>query len=340
MRTAMRKILGGDYDVVEAEHGEDAWTLLLNDPSIQVVFTDLSMPYLDGYGLLERIRSADDEHVRELPVIIITGKEDDESAKQEAFNKGATDFISKPFESVQLKARAQAHARYEETTRKLNEISMVLERQAAVDEVTGLGGQRYFCKAANERLAFIRRRGGRIILLRLDVDGFDQIFIKNGKSVAHVILRQIGEYMSKTVRTEDSAARIGLAKFAMVLNYTQMQEAIDLAERLRSHIEEMSFKIGKKTLQVTASIGLLQPEITEDDDIKKLIEETETYLDKAINAGGNRICAANPDQLIDDMDIQTALNLVNKGEFDKVRPYANAILTRLHPLLEFLTKST
>ena len=44
MRRAISKILGTDYDVIEVENGEDAWTILLNDNSIQVVFTDLSMP--------------------------------------------------------------------------------------------------------------------------------------------------------------------------------------------------------------------------------------------------------------------------------------------------------
>jgi len=111
MRRAMSKVLGKEYDVVEAEHGEDAWTHLLNDPTIQVVFTDLSMPYLDGFGLLERMRDSDDPHLQALPVIIITGKDDDEETKQAALDKGASDFITKPFDSVQLQARAKAHVR-------------------------------------------------------------------------------------------------------------------------------------------------------------------------------------------------------------------------------------
>ena len=82
MRRAMSKVLGKSYDVIEAEHGEDAWTLLTNDDSIQVVFTDLSMPYLDGFGLLERIRTSDDHRFQEMPVIIITGKEDDDETKK------------------------------------------------------------------------------------------------------------------------------------------------------------------------------------------------------------------------------------------------------------------
>lgn len=110
MRLALKKILGKEYDVVLAEHGEDAWTLLTNDNTIQVLFTDLSMPYLDGYGLLKRMRSADDPHLQEMPVIIITGKEDDDKAKEQALERGASDFISKPFESIQLLAQiGRAH---------------------------------------------------------------------------------------------------------------------------------------------------------------------------------------------------------------------------------------
>ena len=65
MRRAMTKVLSKEYDVVEAENGEDAWTLLINDDSIQIVFSDLSMPFLDGYGLLERIRTSKDARLSE-----------------------------------------------------------------------------------------------------------------------------------------------------------------------------------------------------------------------------------------------------------------------------------
>ena len=121
MRRAMSKVLGNTCDVTEAEHGEDAWTHLLNDPEIQVVFTDLSMPYLDGFGLLDRMRSSDDPRLQDMPVIIITGKDDDDKTKQLALDKGASDFITKPFDSVQLQARAKAHVRHGETNSKLSE---------------------------------------------------------------------------------------------------------------------------------------------------------------------------------------------------------------------------
>ncbi|NNF95927.1 MAG: response regulator, partial [Halobacteria archaeon] len=229
MRRAMSKVLGKSYDVTEAEHGEDAWTLLINDPEIQVVFTDLSMPYLDGFGLLDRMRSSDDPRLQDMPVIIITGKDDDDKTKQLALEKGASDFITKPFDSVQLQARAKAHVRHGETNRKLSETSDKLERQAAVDELTGLGGRRYFCKTAEEYLAFIKRHGGHFTLVRLDIDDFNQLFIKYGKEQANAILKQVGQALANIMRKEDTVARIGLAKFAMILRDTSIDGAKDLA---------------------------------------------------------------------------------------------------------------
>jgi len=197
--------------VIEAENGEDAWTILLNDDLIQVIFTDLSMPYLDGYGLLERIRTSDELRLNDIPVIIITGNDDDDEAKQEALDKGANDFITKPFDSIQLQARAKAHITFKQTTTKLNETSDKLERQATVDETTGLGGQRYFCKVGEETLSYANRHGGQFILIRMDIDEFNNLFIKHGKKIMDNMLHSIGEKLSQLVRQEDTIARIGVS---------------------------------------------------------------------------------------------------------------------------------
>jgi diguanylate cyclase (GGDEF)-like protein len=339
MRRAMSKVLGKDYDVTEAEHGEDAWTLLTNDDSIQVVFTDLSMPYLDGFGLLERIRTSDNARLKDIPVIIITGKEDDEETKQDALAKGATDFITKPFDSVQLQARAKTHVSFKQTSNKLNEAENKLERQSTVDEMTGLGGQRYFCKAANEMLAYFKRHGGQYILVRMDIDDFDSIFIKCGKPFADAILKEVGSRFNKVVRKEDMLARVGLAKFAMLLRSTSMDEAINLSERICAEIAGLKFKSKKAEIKITISIGLLEPEINDDADITKQIENTEIYLQQAITAGGNRVVAHSnieAEKSEEKLDIATALSWLSKGQQDKLEPYKNGLREQLKPLLEYL----
>lgn len=343
MRRAISKILCKEYDVIEAEQGEDAWTLLLADDSIQVVFTDLRMPYLDGYGLIQRIRQADDPNLKDLPVIIITGQEDDEKAQQDALNYGATDFISKPFESVQLKARAQAHVRFEQTARKLSETSEKLENQAAIDEVTGLGGRQYFCKTGDETLAYIKRNGGRLILLRMDIDNFDFIFIKNGKAVADMILSTIGKHLVELVRNEDKLARVGLAKFAMLLLSTNMEDARQLAERIRKEVAALSFKTNNKTIKVTVSLSILEPQLDQNSNIKDLIQETESYLDDLTIKGGNAVACQST--VVDVLgvsglyyvDVSTAIRLINEGRQELVKPHVDKLLKELHPLLDFLT---
>jgi len=262
MRRAMSKVLSKDYDVVETENGEDAWTILLNDESIQVVFTDLSMPFLDGYGLLERIRTSDNPRLKETPVIIITGKDDDDDAKQEALDKGANDFITKPFDSIQLQARAKAHVTLKQTTTKLTETSDKLERQATVDETTGLGGQRYFCKVGDETLSYANRHSGQFIIIRMDIDGFNNLFIKHGKKNIDKMLHSIGEKLSRLVRQEDTIARIGVSKFALILKETALKEAEQLTDRIRTEIQSMSFKLpdnGDRTVWTIINSGSYIP---------------------------------------------------------------------------------
>lgn len=97
MRQALNKILRRRYQVVDAPDGMEAWTLLEQNPGIACVFTDLSMPQLDGYGLLQRIRESDDARLKSLPVVIVTGNEDDQGTRRKAAERGANDVVMKPF---------------------------------------------------------------------------------------------------------------------------------------------------------------------------------------------------------------------------------------------------
>ena len=153
MRVAARKILKGEFDILEASDGEEAWDVLQASPHVCLVMSDLSMPNLDGLGLLERIRTSDSEHVQNLPVIIVTGAEDDDGSKTTALAAGASDFITKPFESVQLLARAKAQAKQQRTQQALQDSEASKEKLASAinsDPLTGLENQRAFTKHVAE----------------------------------------------------------------------------------------------------------------------------------------------------------------------------------------------
>ncbi|WP_274522282.1 response regulator [Ectothiorhodospira mobilis] len=102
MRQALKKILGPVYHVHEAADGEAAWEVLQAQTDIGCVFTDLSMPRLDGYGLLQRIRESGEARLQRLPVVVITGNEDDTATRTRAASCGADDVVMKPFRAGQI----------------------------------------------------------------------------------------------------------------------------------------------------------------------------------------------------------------------------------------------
>jgi len=110
IRVTARKILRDYFETVEAVDGENAWEILGSEDPFAVIVSDLTMPKLDGFGLLERIRSSHLPHIQNIPVIVITGSNDSDVVKERATRAGATDFIGKPFDAVDLLACTQALA--------------------------------------------------------------------------------------------------------------------------------------------------------------------------------------------------------------------------------------
>ncbi len=210
MRKAAQKMLGGEFDVVTADDGEMAWTELGADPSIQVVFTDLNMPNLDGYQLLARVRNAEDSSLASLPVIVVTGAENDEAARMRALDMGATDFITKPFTTVDLLARARAHANNQRITRRL-------QAQSTLDALTGLGNLPGFLERLQQDVSFARRHQTGLSVVRLEIVDFRRLFLYHGRGVADALVLQVARLLRARIRKEDTGARVGLGSFALSL---------------------------------------------------------------------------------------------------------------------------
>src|SRR5258706_10749733 len=106
VRTTFSRMVSASLDVREEADGEAAWLALEGDRSIGMVFTDLDMPKLDGFGLIARIRQSDDPHIAKLPVIVISGHED-QAAKTRARGAGANDFMSKTSDAPDVQSRSE-----------------------------------------------------------------------------------------------------------------------------------------------------------------------------------------------------------------------------------------
>jgi len=273
MRKAAQKMLGDEFDVVLAEDGEEAWGLVSQDTSLQVVFTDLNMPRADGYELLRRIRGADDAGLQSLPVIIVTGADNDESARMQALDMGATDFIAKPFSTTDLVARARAHANNQRITRKL-------QAQSTLDALTGLANQAGFLERLQQDIAYARRHQQPLSVVRLEIEEFRRFFLYYGRDVAESLVLQVARLVRARIRKEDTAARIGLGGFALSLPGGGVAGIESMLGRLRAEMAaQPPLDDQGDAIAVVLRSVVLDPVLSASDGAQSVFDQCQALLD-------------------------------------------------------------
>lgn len=359
-------MLGGEFDVILAKDGEAGWEALMADGDIKVMITDIEMPRLDGYGLLCRLRAADPDRIRNLPVIAITGAEDQQT-KARAYACGATDFITKPLDKLQLLARVHAYVRYDQTARDLLEKTEALEADAIGDPLTGLRSRRYFFQRGEQDLSQAERHGGEVAVLRLDIDDFKRLYGEVGDDGVDALLVRLAQVLNGLARTEDTIARVGGAEFAILAPATNITQAISFGERILTSLRATAFEYASRAIKITVSLGIAaypQDSATVMDDLLRLAERR---MNHAKSEGGDRVAASvlgeaipEPEEVvlapavagIEELretptdvasvagmapaalvSIDKALALIARGEIASVLPYLPQLLRDLQPLL-------
>lgn len=336
MRLAANRALRDEFEVLQAGDGESGWHSVVAAPGLELMFCDLAMPGLDGFGLLRRIRGSGDPRIRELPVVIITGDEDDSGARERALALGATDFIAKPFDPIDLTARARAHARSVQAARALQQRTADLEAQATVDPLTGLGNRRHFIERLGQDRSFALRHRQDLAVLCLDVDGFQEMSAGRGPAAAKAGLRQVADMLRGHIRREDGAFRVDEARFALILPAANPVGARHLAERLRRDTSGLSGDFGCVTLSV--AVLAAGDELGAED----LLTEAARRL--AV-PGGDRVLTepaapAQSDAPAPRLEsIDHALQLLVVGRTNAISAQLQGLLEKLAPLLRLADRS-
>jgi diguanylate cyclase (GGDEF)-like protein len=289
IRVTARKILQNHFETVEAIDGENAWEILGSDEPFSLVVSDLTMPKLDGYGLLERIRGSHLPHVQNIPVIVITGSNDSETVKERATTAGATDFIGKPFDSVDLLARTQALASAHTTARELTEETLALEEQITTDPLTGLVNETAFMGHGYQQLSYAVRHKTSLAIFRIEIDDFGELFKQHGQEISESIIKAVATVLQSGIRHEDMAARIGTARFALLLPGMNKTGIRNLADRINRNISARILKQGEAKIRFTVSIGVAAPEILRNTRFDELLSAADSRLVYAASRGGNQV---------------------------------------------------
>ena len=338
IRRAAAKMLGDDYHVHEAVDGMDAWHQLQRNDAISVVFTDMQMPEMDGLELLANIRNSDDERLAALPVIMITGVGDTEKAKRDVFEAGATDFITKPFESIDLISRARSYARL---NRKLTE----LEKKSSHDQLTGLFSAVGFEEQGEKALSFAIRHRLQLSAVYIEIIGFQDIYLANGKNRAQQILSSVGKRLKQIMRAEDIAARIGVAKFAVLLPMTSDVNTRVVIERIRESIDQLVFNAGQEQIRISLAAGYTTADISDRQKFADIMEQADTALHNAMQSDvEDRIACfydsgdeAGREPPITEDDIRKAFGQILNGAYSEVPDHLlQTVADKLTPFLDYV----
>jgi len=327
MRSCAQAILGERFELLLADSAEQAWQMLLEQPGIMVVFSDLQMKGESGYWLLSRIRCCTDPALVDLPFVLITG-DDDEGCRHDALQRGATDFINKPFEDTELLARATAYARSGQSARRLR----LLERDHHLDSATRLGNRRYCEERLIQAMSFARRHNQPIVLMHLRLDGLSQLLEELGSPHAERALARIGRTLAERIRREDTVFRTDDEVFTFLLPATRADGARRLQERFLPDLAEMGLQPDDSALSVTAAFVVQQPDPEQIERAADLLAEglaRRAPKNDLPAPAGTVLSAGQP-------DLEQALALLEQGDADSVRRSLPALRRRLQPLLALL----
>lgn len=280
------------YSLLHARDGEEAWGMLISDPRIELVITDVQMPRLSGQQLLKLIRQSPEPHIRNLPVIVMTTAKD-MSEKHLAFLNGANDFLNKPVDSLELQARVNVHHRFARTIYELEASQAALAELATTDSLTKLKNRRLFYTQAEQNLTVCRRYGKDMSMLLLDIDHFKKVNDTFGHHAGDEVLVAIANLLLKMVRDVDLVARFGGEEFAILMPETNRLGAAVLGERIRAAVERELINVTGQHIPITVSIGVTTLAAEAVESIDQMLSITDKRLYLAKNSGRNRICVSD-----------------------------------------------
>jgi diguanylate cyclase (GGDEF)-like protein len=281
------------YRLLCARDGVEALELLAAEPGVELVITDIRMPRMDGQELLLAIRRHAEPRIQSLPVIVMTTA-DDNAEKHRAFLNGANDFLSKPVDPLELRARAQVHQRLARTIRELEESKRLLAEQATTDTLTRLKNRRCFFNHAEVDLQRCKRAQSDLSVALLDIDHFKRVNDRYGHPAGDQVLAAVAGVLRRLLRAGDTPARLGGEEFALLLPQTHRLGAAVLAERIRAAIEaERMLLADGRVLNVTVSVGVATQAALELEAVDPLIVAADRRLYLAKQSGRNRICVSD-----------------------------------------------
>jgi diguanylate cyclase (GGDEF)-like protein len=247
--------------------------------SPDLILLDVDMPDINGFEVCRRLKA--DPATAAIPIVFLTGAASTDE-KLHGLELGAVDYVTKPFDPAELRARVRISLR----TKALVDM---LSRTAMLDGLTGLFNRAYFDQRLTQSLALVARGGDPFGCILIDIDHFKSINDQFGHPFGDRVLRSVATALASDCRQEDVVCRYGGEEFAVLTPGQAIKGAAVLAERKRAAIEQLAFSHEGRPVRVTCSIGVTDSTVGPPDQILTIAD---ACMYQAKRAGRNRLVVA------------------------------------------------
>lgn len=276
-----------DYRVSAMDNGLDAWNALQKEDAPQMVILDWMMPRMDGLELCRKIRSLGQRPYRY--VLLLTAKDDKQDVVA-GLDAGADDYLTKPFDVEELRARVRAGKRILELQQALIRAHGALEFEAAHDRLTTLWNRGAIVDALKREVQRSLRTEVPLGIVMADIDHFKKVNDSQGHLAGDAVLQEVARRLAAAVRSYDLVGRYGGEEFLIILPGCDAPDLGVTAERLRRCVADQPIH----QLSVSISLGVASFWQSGDgfSDCEALLRAADTALYQAKAQGRNRIVTA------------------------------------------------
>jgi diguanylate cyclase (GGDEF)-like protein len=287
------------YEVEAATDGAQALESVHANPP-DLILLDVMMPSVDGNEVARRIKQ--NPALPFIPIIMQTALDSTES-KVEGLEAGADDYITKPIEFAELKARLRSMLRIkrlqeelEERERQLLEANERLRHMSRTDGLTGLENRRSIERQLELMMAHGERLDEPLSCLMADLDRFKSVNDEHGHHAGDAVLKQFAIILKRAAREIDVVGRYGGEEFIVLLPGTVVDDAATFAERVRKEVESHTFVFEGGTIRRTVSFGVAgwpHPRVSNCD---RIVRSADDALYVAKETGRNRVVLFDSDE--------------------------------------------
>ncbi len=283
IHSAVERRLEGVVDqVLKADSPTKGLRIALQEKP-DVILLDINMPQIDGFKVCRHLNENPGTH--DIPILFLTADRNSDNLAK-ALDAGASDYISKPFNAVELKARVRVALR----TKQMIDL---LRERARIDAVTGLNNRAAMDDALIAATSAFHRTGQPVALLMIDLDYFKQINDTYGHGVGDDVIRRVGTSIRAGCRPYDIACRFGGDEFGVILGQTDTACAEQISQRILNGINRLKIRAGGDEIEIACSAGMASAtEMPSDFESADLLKAADEALYNAKNEGRKRLAVA------------------------------------------------